>query len=401
MSNNLDWDYIVTTDEFKADYDLVLNNIANAMGNYDLVDTTNPFAGVIAYLTALQRYFIRHLTDNKDLDLTPFIQLIRQETGADIPATTVFPLVEFLRESKTWYSYKGTEVIYKFIGDLVNASIDVTYPADLVFKLDDIRSYIDGEYTTTGPLPWNESKAAHLEDGTFWRMFTFVVSVTQAQNLTAYLDLVNLLKAVHPAGMKEYRKFAFTFKGEQSPATTSLYRKETLIEYTSTGGFAGSVQYYPCLDNHFMLDGYRQGEGTPDPSLGGLLDGSRTDNFTNRYDIRLVGPLRKDSLFRRMWSDFYMHPPYWDAAHPDRAFSRRVPVLSGDTSDNVYTTVYSDNDAIVYENVTTNVGTKDLTYLFLSNLTMRELQDAAYDNEGKNERGMFMNDLLLCQITEV
>ena len=53
-----------------------------------------------------------------------------------------------------------------------------------------------------------------------------------------------------------------------------------------------------------------------------------------------------------------------------------------------WTTVYSDNDDWVYENVTTNVGIGGYTIDLLSTLTYRQLKDAAWDKDQQNMHGM-------------
>lgn len=244
----LDWTTIQASDEYQSDLTLLKDLVVNALGIEDIVDQANPFVYMCANLVATHRYFVRHLPEVKDLDLTPFLNYMQKEIGFDLPLTSNFPTLEFLRESKSWYGHKGAISIFAFIGSLVGSPIEVDAPAKLIFKLDSSRSYLSGKSTHLGgERPFNDSNLARIRDGIYWSQFTYLVDVLQAQNIVNTTDLINLLNNVHPAGTKMFIKFRFNYITPQQTVTLLSFKEKV------TDSFFLRMPW-PSLDNNLILD---------------------------------------------------------------------------------------------------------------------------------------------------
>src|ERR1700733_690409 len=113
---DLDYRTIAQSDEYQEDFTTLVELIVDGIAFEHMVHDKTPWVYVLAHIGAFQRYFIRHLPDLHDIDETPFIDLIQQEVGFDLPSLSAVPIVEFLREVKYWNGYKGIKVLFHFAG---------------------------------------------------------------------------------------------------------------------------------------------------------------------------------------------------------------------------------------------------------------------------------------------
>lgn len=366
------WDEILETSEYQQDLAVLTRMVTNSVANAELVDESNPFVHAVASLSAVLRYYIRHSVDLKDIDRTPYMDLIKKEVGVDLPLTDAIPLVELIRENKHWYGSKGTEVLYYFIGDLVGSPISLYYPRDLIFRLDNRRSRLSGSASINGELPLPESCLGRIRDGIFWAQYTFVVNVEQAQLIENLTDLYLLLNAVHPAGTKYFLVLRDNqISSAALESSLSLYHDVVFDNYWLKG------LPWPALDNNFFLSN-RKCRLSQHNSGAELF-----------FDVMQVPPLHLDSGIRRLSNSTLFTNLTIDPDKPWKSFSRLV----WDSATELYVEKFSDDDSIVYENVTTNVGLKNYTVDELSPLTIRHLQHAAYDLDQQNMEGAWLYDL--------
>lgn len=246
MSTTLtDWDAIVQTQEYQDDYSLLKNLLTAGIATSLFISQDDVFVGVMAHLIALLRYHIRHLPEVTDIDLSPFLPYIQQEVGIELPLTQAIPVVEFLRENKSWYGHKGTESLYDFIGQVVGSEIEILYPRDHIWFWDDPNCFWSGAESDHGMLPWNESKVAYWRDGIFYALYTYVVRVLHAEAIVNYQDFLNLIKSIHPAGTQRFIWLESTFITDPTPAT-QMKSFEDLWEYS------WQRNQWPTWDNGWM-----------------------------------------------------------------------------------------------------------------------------------------------------
>lgn len=389
MPELLTWNQISETDEFIDDFALLQSVSRHEVGNDEFAESQAEFIYIICKLAAITRYLIRHQGELRDIDLAPdkYLNYLKQEIGFGLPTASAFPIREFLRESRNWFRAKGSEKLFDFIGELVGSPIVLHYPKDLIFTLDDPRSCLDGAESGGLVLSWDESCLAMLHDGVYWAKYVYIVDVLQAQNIKFESDLLGLLNAVHPAGTKRYIREFFNYFVAKSldEQPKVILSNEKFIDFSLVVNNAPQFN----LDGHFILD---------DPNS--LLDGLNFDSGTlNTISIREIQRIDVVPCYRTLARDTMLHnfpegqnPP----DTPNLALSRFV----FDESIQDFVEKFADNDDIVYENVTTNVGLNNYTLGQLSGFTARHLMFAAFDLEGKNKNLTYMPDYLPIKIEE-
>lgn len=367
------WDEIVATDEYQQDLSDLLDLSVNAVGNESLMDSSDNLLYAQAHLNAILRYKIRHLVDVVDIDATDFLDTLKKEVGLDLPVLDQITLLELIRENKQWFGHKGTEVLYDFAGALVGSPVKINYPQDLIFTLSGSRSCLSGAAGAGGKeLPFEQSKLARIRDGIYWAHYTYVVSFLQAQNIHNFTDALAVMDNVHPAGTKRYLKAFYNLIPDSFPQTATEF-------FLGISQFFESRTSWPTLDNRWMLS-----TKSAPLSMHGHY-GYQLLQVTNIVEIPL---LAADSLYRRISDSECFNKQILDSARPWISFQRDIYQPDG-----TWTTVYSDNDALVYENVTTNVGVQGYNYGLLKNLSYRDLKDAAYNKDQQNMRGSFFNEV--------
>jgi hypothetical protein len=257
-----DWSDIYQNETYQTELKRLLDMITHSLGQENYLDQNTPFVWAAADLGAILRYFSSNIPGVKDIDETPFLNLISQEVGNQLPGTQEIPLVEWIRENKSWNGHKSPVPIFTFIGDLIGSPIEIDYPSDLIFKLDSTRSCLDGAFSLGGPLPFKQSKLARIEDGFIWGIWTYIVKVLEFQNVKSYSDLLTLLDAVHPAGLLRIIELYDNYLAGQDDTQATVGINDTV-----TDNFV-PVQLGTGMDAGFKLD-----------SLHSLLSGTRRSTF--------------------------------------------------------------------------------------------------------------------------
>lgn len=377
MTLNTDWDYIVNTDEYQDDLAKLTKITVDALGIEEYVDNTNPFIYGLSNLMAVRRYFSRHLPEIVDIDETPFLDLIRQETGFDLPLSSDLPIIEWLRESKSWFGHRGSLNIYPFIGALVGSPLEINFPARLIARWDTRNTFLDGEVTAHGgKRPFSLSKRARIRDGIRWAQYVYFVNVLEAQNIINLTDLDNLLANVHPAGTKRFVYYQFNHFVDVPDMTFLSYAMQIDMNYYIR-------PQYPTLDNGLLAD---------DP-------GSQWDmHFAHGFIANMV----VDDLEKFEPLAMYRQLPY-DTLTNIYVGTRTYAGVQREVynpATEEYDQLFSDNDTLVYTNVTTNMGISSYSYLEVNEMSFRQLQDVAYNNDQKNMQGQnWMPDLLYLDVT--
>lgn len=368
----LTWSDVAQTEEYLNDFDLLLGLMVRSYAMDDTIDETDPFVQILAHIAAIRRYYIRHLPNVRDVDLSPFVSYLQAEVGINLPLTQSVPIAEFLKESKQWFSKKGSVALYTFIGNLVGSPLALRYPKDRIFRWDSRNSRYDGGYSTSGELPWSTTQLARFH-GPFWSYYSYIVDVLQAQRIDYLSDVFSLLQAVHPAGEFYYPYLYFNYACQPLEVSNSA-------AFQVTGNFDWYCKSkFPAWDNGFTWD---DPKSRWDMKNGNILTGL----FSVVEAPLLVPDLRVRGIAQDTVSHNYL-------ADPGQAFSRQVQ-----TGDLTHITVYADNDAIVMQNVTTNVGIKEIPWSSFETLTWRELQYAAWDLQDQNPEGPWLQEIPFCKI---
>lgn len=246
----IDYDTVIGSEEYQHDFDMILDILNKSIALDPLFGPDEPTMQAVAYLLSIQRYYIRHFPDQVDIDLTSFIQYIQAMVGLNLPnLKNLLSVSELLRESKRYNGHKTVLPLFDFIGDLIGAKIEIRYPSDLIFRLDAVRSCLDGAVSNHGPLAWKDSKLAHIEDGYMWSEFTYIVAILQMQQITNLDDLIALLNNVHPAGLRRIIDGYFNYVAGYDPELDlPLMFKE--VFYSGNQMQEGK----PTLDNYWLLD---------------------------------------------------------------------------------------------------------------------------------------------------
>lgn len=377
MTQLLDWDAIILTEEYETELALMNKIIVKGIANDGIVDSDNVFVQVMSHMLAVQRYLIKHVPSIKDLDESAFFEYMQKEVGFFVPTIDEFPISEFMKENKRWFGHKGTEVLYEFLGSLIGSPIEVYYPKDLIFKLDNIRCKLDGGESTKGVLPFKISSLAHIRDGIFWANFTYVVHVMQGQLVTNQLFLNAILKTIHPAGTKMFLSI--------DDWSVSEYIDNDLAEGSKSEGTTSFYAFkpYPGLDNGFILD-----------DLNCLLDQLGGFAWVNTIDIQQS---RDEAFFygyRMIHWDTLLHE--YPTDDPSGIFFLWVQ-----DSDDTYKKQYADENADILLIQQTNMSFEELTLGDIEGRSMRELANIAMGNKGKSPDTPWFRDLTLVDIVEI
>jgi hypothetical protein len=190
--------------KFYDDFFKVQEAFIRALGTQlHLVTDTKSLINPASYLISQLRYWIHRFPNLIDLDNSPYLTLLTNEIGIDLPRSAKMPLLEMARENRSWYGKKGTESLFKFIGALVGTKLEINTPQDLIFTLDGSKSALSGSMSGSG-TPWNDSKLARIRDGEEWSHYTYIIKALQSQNIQNPDDLIYLINKVHPAGTKYF-----------------------------------------------------------------------------------------------------------------------------------------------------------------------------------------------------
>lgn len=280
------WSSICQLPDFIEDETWLRTKFSKSIANETMMNQDTALLRAIVRLVAISRWFTKHLPDTKDIDLTPFIESTVKEVGLKLPLTAQLPLVEWVRESKSWNEHKGTEALIHFIGDLVNSPIEIDYPKDLIMRFDDPNVVLDGAEGVSGILSWKPSKLGRYQDGTFWWPFVYIVRVLQAQRVTSVADLFKLLDSVHPAGLKRAMIWQDNYSALAFTETTIGASFDIIYD------FFIYHPYYPTLDNGLIFD---------DP--GSLFDYGGSDDSLLTINFVQIAPIQTHVEFMRISSN--------------------------------------------------------------------------------------------------
>jgi hypothetical protein len=217
------------------------------------------------------------------------------ETGLRLPEGSLVPDRELLREAKAFYSRKGTEILLNYIGKIYGVEIDMNRPAELIFRTNYLRTFLDGDISLNSkPLPWDQSRLGRIRDGIMWAFYTYIVNVLGAQNISSFTDFFNALKLNHPAGTNIFTNYEINQTLPNFPDGQKIYYSTVWIDTTavlesfpydppyqidtssSTSSLAEILYGYPTIGSIRVMSlfGNVQGQSSEDPqqvTLGGPL----------------------------------------------------------------------------------------------------------------------------------
>jgi len=105
----------------------------------------------------------------------------------------------FVKNAKTFYSSKGSKDSFRFIFNLLNGTLNIYYPGEDVFIIDDVNSTLSGLLDTTEN---RKKKVKRIHDNKYYAFYVYEIQTDL--DFTMYYDIIK--KIVHPAGTKLFIK---------------------------------------------------------------------------------------------------------------------------------------------------------------------------------------------------
>jgi len=212
---------------------------------------------LVAYLLEVEYGLVEDFHLLRDVDRTPdaFLVYLLQEYGVKLPDGKFGNVRELIKESKPWYSSKGTLPALQFVAAITNTAIGLFQPALLIEKPSTGATLLSGAVSQNGPLPHVQSRIGRLRDGVLWSYYTYILTVQGFQNVPSAVAFLALLELVHPAGSQrflnteEYYQLLYT--------VGALTASEEVTEYWDLLRASVPVYLYEVsLDFSKVLPGY-------------------------------------------------------------------------------------------------------------------------------------------------
>lgn len=201
------------------DYQTLLINLLGE----DVVADTDLQIFVKLLATSLAEYVtkIDNLPSLVDIDLvdSEYLTYLQKQFALKLPDSSTFDSREFLRESKAWYSGKGTNNLYKFIGTITNTSLSTFETSKLVLRTSNPGTRLSGTFSNGAKLPYEQSKLGRIRDGILWAYFVYILRVQGAQYVSSLSDLFTIIKLNHTAGSQFFSEIDFYWKTDNQPVT--------------------------------------------------------------------------------------------------------------------------------------------------------------------------------------
>lgn len=261
-----------------------LNSISEPI-HYDtdlppLLEALADLFGRVAHLTA-EFPLLRDVDEVSDEHL----QYLVREFLPNFPFLEDFNYREFIKESKAYYSTKGTEIGLEYVAALSRLVFRVWEPSRHIFRLNHRSSLLSGARSSrpTGP----GVGLARIRDGILWSQYTYVIEVGNlrtATNIDSFLPLIDLN---HPAGTKYFLNFFYNSDWLHQKSSFQLGHNEVVADYLRWGESVTLV-CEPAVGGKFILSGTSTLSGKD--RLSGLKPGQQDCRLVSDATRRWINP---------------------------------------------------------------------------------------------------------------
>lgn len=299
-----------TEERFKAFFDSTMGPSIMAEGDIGV------FTSLMAALQTQTYADIQRFPELRDLDKVPadLLDLYRREFASQFPASTPFDIREFIRESKNWYSGKGTSDLLGFIGSLFGVDLKMFETSKLILRFSDSRTLISGRETDHF-LSYPESRLGRIRDGIIWSYYVYFLIVNGIQNVPSLADFLDVVRLNHPAGTQFFTQGEMHYSLPADEVTDRWTRIWT--EYDTIVEEDVEVLIYLL---EFDRSNYI-------PSYNSLAE-SQLMNAFGQADLYGTLTLGEKSIVSEFWAKLQDRTYVMDATSPLGPFMRFVKVLN-------------------------------------------------------------------------
>lgn len=270
-------------------YDILNRTMGEAI-TYD--NDSYVFLTLLSRLLAKDHILASSLPNLRDIDIIPdsLLPYLQAEYGMKLPEAGNINIRELLRESKAWYSGKGTIPALEFLAAITGTAIEMYEPSKLIQRSSTRRTVLSGSPSTVGKQPYEVSKLGRLRDKILWSYYTYILTVRGMQNLESINTFTTLLDLSHPAGTSRFINGEFVYHsdylGYLLPGYTDVLLDTYLLEGINTGvglfeteiNFSETLVSYTTVSEALLMSGFGHLS---------LYGGSEFGEFTDIASTRL------------------------------------------------------------------------------------------------------------------
>lgn len=241
----------------------------------DLPVLANAVATTLGQVASL----IEHFPELRDVDLVSdeFLTYLFKEYLPDFPYLPNFNYREFIKESKTYYSSKGTKNALAYIAALGGLVFNVWEPAKYILGPSSRSLYPSGGFVSRA-INGSGRYLGRIRDGIFWSKYTYVIDVGNLKNIDSIDMLLPLIDLNHPAGTKYFLNYFWHTKYERATTAADRFWSEEITDFYDYAPQKTAV----CV----KLDGQKFITNTSQPSKLDLLSGRVQDSYCYERDFR-------------------------------------------------------------------------------------------------------------------
>jgi hypothetical protein len=241
----------------------------------DLPVLANAVATTLGQVASL----IEHFPELRDVDLVSdeFLGYLFKEYLPDFPYLPNFNYREFIKESKTYYSSKGTKNALAYIAALGGLVFNVWEPAKYILGPSSRSLYPSGGFVSRA-IDGSGRYLGRIRDGIFWSKYTYVIDVGNLKNIDSIDMLLPLIDLNHPAGTKYFLNYFWHTKYERATTAADRFWSEEITDFYDYEPQKTTV----CV----TLDGQKFVTSASQPSGLDLLSGRVQDSYCYERDFR-------------------------------------------------------------------------------------------------------------------
>lgn len=175
----------------------------------------------------------------RDVDLVAdrHLEIMIREYLPNFPYIPNFNYREFIKDSKTYYSSKGTVSALSYVAALGAVVFSVWEPARYMQTLSSGRLLLSGAQASR-PVGGPGIALPRLRDGVLWSRYTYVIEVGNLRSIDQADLLYPLIDLNHPAGTKYFLNWFWHTQYERLAGGETRPHNEVIDEYVPVLGMA-------------------------------------------------------------------------------------------------------------------------------------------------------------------
>ena len=177
-------------------------------------------------------YLIDRFPELRDVDLVSdeFLKYLFKEYLVDFPYLEGFNYREFIKDSKWYYSSKGTENALAYIAALGGVIFSVWEPAKYIIGPSSRGLFPSGGYASRS-IDSGGKNLGRIRDGVFWSKYTYVINVGNLKYIDSIDALMPLIDLNHPAGTKYFLNYFYHSNYEKVTRANGRELQDTVYDY--------------------------------------------------------------------------------------------------------------------------------------------------------------------------